>query len=77
MATETKKATAKKATANGRKKETTSSASSAKIEALEASVAKLESYIRTFDMFLTNTMISNTVDPSANETLGEMAAAIE
>ena len=54
-----------------------SSASTVKIVALEVRVAKLETYIRTFDTFLTNTMISNTVDPSANETLGEMAAAIE
>ena len=54
-----------------------SSASTVKIVALEVRVAKLETYIRTFDAFLTNTMISNTVDPSANETLGEMAAAIE
>ena len=66
---EAKKTTAKKASAP--------SASAAKIAALEARVAKLETYIRTFDSFLTNTMISNTVDPSANETLGEMAAAIE
>lgn len=63
---EAKKTTAKKV-----------SAGTAKIAALEARVAKLETYIRTFDSFLTNTMISNTVDPSANETLGEMAAAIE
>ena len=66
---EAKKTTAKKASAP--------SASAAKIAALEARVAKLETYIRAFDTFLTNTMISNTVDPSANETLGEMAAAIK
>jgi hypothetical protein len=63
---EEKKTTAKK-----------SSSSAAKVTTLEARVAKLETYIRTFDAFLTNTMISNTVDPSANETLGEMAAAID
>ena len=64
---------AKKAT----KKATSSNGSSAKVAALEARVAVLETYIRTFDSFLTNTMISNTVDSSANETLGEMAAAIK
>ena len=63
---EAKKTTAKK-----------SSTSAVKIAELEARILKLETYIRTFDSFLTNTMISNSVDPSANETLGEMAAAIE
>ena len=63
---EEKKATAKK-----------SSASVAKIAALEARVAVLETYIRVFDNFLSNTMISNSVDPAANESLGEIAASIE
>ena len=54
-----------------------SSASVAKIAALEARVAVLETYIRMFDNFLSNTMISNSVDPAANESLGEIAASIE
>ena len=54
-----------------------SSVSVAKIAALEARVAVLETYIRMFDNFLSNTMISNSVDPAANESLGEIAASIE
>jgi len=46
------------------------------VTALEARVAVLESYIKTFDAFLSNSMISNVVDSSANETLAEMAADI-
>ena len=61
---ETKAATTKKPTA------------AAQIKALEERVTQLETYIRVFDNFLTNTMISNTVDHSANETLAEIAAEI-
>ena len=66
---EAKKTTAKKSSA--------SVESAAKVTALEARVAVLESYIRMFDNFLSNTMISNTIDPAANESLGEIAASIE
>jgi len=50
--------------------------SAARMAALEGKVAALEAYIRTFDMFLATTMISNTVDPSAHESLRELAATI-
>ena len=56
--------------------ETKKPTAAAKITALEARVTQLETYIRVFDSFLTNTMISNTVDPSANETLAEIASEI-
>ena len=59
-----KKATAKKLTA------------AVQIKALEERIAVLETYVKTFDTFLSNTMISNSVDMSANETLTEMAANI-
>ena len=59
-----KKATAKKPTA------------AVQIKALEERIAVLETYVKTFDTFLSNTMISNSVDMSANETLTEMAANI-
>ena len=49
----------------------------AQVKALEERVARLETYIKTFDSFLSNTMISNTADPSANLTLTEMAAEIQ
>ena len=62
---ETKATAAKKRTA------------AAQIKALEERVAQLETYIRVFDNFLTNTMISNTVDASANTTLAEIAAEIK
>ena len=65
---------AKKTTA---KKPSASVESAAKVAALEARVAVLETYIRMFDNFLSNTMISNTIDPAANESLAEIAASIE
>ena len=57
-------------------KKTTAKKPSATAE-LEARVAVLETYIRMFDNFLSNTMISNTIDPAANESLAEIAASIE
>ena len=49
----------------------------AQVKALEERVKRLETYIKTFDMFLSNTMISNSADSGANETLTEMAAEIQ
>ena len=49
----------------------------AQIMALVGRVAQLETYIRVFDNFLSNTKISNTVDASANTTLAEIAAEIK
>ena len=59
------------------KKPSASAASATKIAELEARILKLETYIRMFDSFLSSTMISNSVDPAANESLGEIAASIE
>ena len=36
------------------------------VKALEERVQRLETYIKTFDMFLSNTMISNSADSGAN-----------
>lgn len=59
------------------KKSNNRSTAVAQVKALEERVKRLETYIKTFDMFLSNTMISNSADSSANETLTEMAAEIQ
>ena len=59
------------------KKSTAKPTATIQVKALEERVKRLETYIKTFDMFLSNTMISNTADSSANETLTEMAAEIQ
>jgi len=58
------------------KKVTKPTAAQKQVTALEARVAVLEGYIKTFDAFLSNSMISNVVDSAANEALAEMAADI-
>ena len=64
-------------------KKTSTNNSTAKVKALESQVASLKSevaamkaYLTTFDTFLASTMISTNVDPSASETLRELATNV-